>query len=152
MNEYMVFIWIGLGVLLGLVEAFTLQLVSIWFAVAAFITVIPALMHTSPSVQILVFVVSAAVLLVCTRPFVKRAVHMKKESTNADMLIGQPAQVVETIDNAKDAGKVHISGLDWTARTVDGRVAEPGDCVIVDRIEGVKLIVRADAPAAEVKA
>ena len=42
-----------------------------------------------------------------------------------------------------DEGRVEVNGISWTARSSDGANFRKGELVTVERIEGVKLIVKA---------
>ena len=55
--------------------------------------------------------------------------------------IGREAVVTQAIDNLKGEGQVNVSGSIWTARSMDQTVIPKGASVLVDAIEGVKLIV-----------
>ena len=64
--------------------------------------------------------------------------------TNAESLIGREAIVSEGINNLKDEGAVKVNGQEWTARTGDNDITlAAGTVVVIERIEGVKLIVTA---------
>ena len=68
----------------------------------------------------------------------------KKETrTNIDSIIGERCIVTEKIDNIHGTGKVRLNGMDWSARSADSdTLYEVDDIVYVDRVEGVKLIVK----------
>ena len=135
------YLWIGLAILLGVAEAVTIQLVAVWFAVGALAAVIPAALGASVTVQFGVFVAVSAVTLILTRPLVKKVLTPRRERTNADRLIGTIGVVIEEIDNFRSKGRVTLSGLDLAARSEDGEIIPPGAEVLVNRIEGVTLIV-----------
>ena len=78
------------------------------------------------------------------RPLAKRYINPRTQRTNADRLVGREAIVTETIDNLASTGQASIAGQVWTARGEDNTPIEAGTRVRVLRIEGVKLIVRAD--------
>ena len=67
----------------------------------------------------------------------------ERQKTNAESLIGECAVVVEEVDTLKAQGRVEIHGMEWSAKTdeLDGKIAK-GKVVVVDGIQGVKLIVR----------
>ncbi|MBR6334548.1 MAG: NfeD family protein [Clostridia bacterium] len=88
------------------------------------------------------FVVVSGVTLAATRPLVKRITGKKKQALNADRIIGSTAVVSETVDNLKGTGCVKVSGVPWTARSADDSVIETGKSVSVEKIEGVKVIVK----------
>ena len=114
----MLWLWIGLIVLFVIIEAATVQLVTIWFAIGSVAGLIAC----------------AAGLEIFTKG--------RKQPTNADRYIGQEATVTEKISNELSTGAVRIGGLVWTARTVDNSEAEEGERVTVEAIEGAKLLVK----------
>ncbi|HCT16951.1 MAG TPA: NfeD family protein [Ruminococcaceae bacterium] len=138
----MLWIWIGLIVIFVIVEAATVQLVTVWFAVGGIAGLIAYAFGLEIWMQILIFAVVSAVALAVTRPFVKRFTKGRKQPTNADRYIGQEATVTEPISNELSKGAVRIGGLEWTARTVDNSEADKGERVIVEAIEGAKLLVK----------
>lgn len=140
--------WIIAMVVFLVIEAVTVGIVSVWFAIGALFAMVTAMLGTNLWVQITVFLVVSAIALYFTRPLVKKFVNNKVEPTNADMLIGKECRVVETIDNLSGTGAVYVDGKTWTARTVDEEIIPEGQLVKAERIEGVKLIVSKIAPEA----
>lgn len=133
--------WLVLGIILAVVEGVSVQLTAIWFALGAAAAAVAALLDASIGVQAAGFLVVSTLLLLCTRPFAKKVLRVKKQSTNADRVIGQIGVVQETIDNDLGAGRVAVMGLGWAARTMDNRDIPAGEKVRVLAIDGVKLIV-----------
>ena len=140
--------WIISMVVFLVIEAVTVGIVSVWFAIGALFAMVTAMLGANLWVQITVFLVVSAIALYFTRPLVKKFVNNKVEPTNADMLIGKECRVVETIDNLSGTGAVYVDGKTWTARTVDEEIIPEGQLVKAERIEGVKLIVSKIAPEA----
>ena len=140
--------WIIAMVVFLVIEAVTVGIVSVWFAIGALFAMVTAMLGANLWVQITVFLVVSAIALYFTRPLVKKFVNNKVEPTNADMLIGKECRVVETIDNLSGTGAVYVDGKTWTARTVDEEIIPEGQLVEAERIEGVKLIVSKIAPEA----
>lgn len=134
--------WIVAIVLFVVVEALTVQLVTIWFAAGAVGGLIACLFKLPLWAQIAIFVAVSLVALIVTRPLVKRFNSSKKLATNVDRNIGEVAIVTESIDNEYSQGAVKIGGLEWTARSSDGEKIEKDEKVIVEAVEGVKLMVR----------
>ena len=137
MDLFMLIFWIVLLVVLLIVEAATVQLVTIWFAIGAAAALIALWL------QWVLFVVVSAVTLAATRPLVRKITKQKTQPTNADRCIGETAMVTEDIDNIAGKGRVEVNGISWTARSSDGANFRKGELVTVERIEGVKLIVKA---------
>ncbi len=140
----MLWFWIILTVALVVIEAVTVQLMTIWFAVGAIGGLIASAFNLEIWLQILIFVAVSAIALIATRPIVRRFTNTIKEPTNADRYIGQTAVVTEPIDNIHGKGAVTIGGLEWTARTADGTNVEKDALVTVEKIDGAKFIVKAN--------
>ena len=80
--------------------------------------------------------------LVIIRPLARKYADPRRESTNADRVVGAEGVVTQAIDNLKAQGQITVNGAPWTARTEEGCPAIPaGSRVRVLRIEGVKVIV-----------
>lgn len=135
-------IWIGIAVILGVIEAITLGLITIWFAAGALVAAIAALFHAPMPLQIVIFFVVSCVLLYFTKPLAQRKLKIGKEKTNVDALAGQTALVTENI-RPYHTGQVKVNGQIWTAITDLSDLTIPaGIQVRIQGVEGVKLIVR----------
>lgn len=144
MQGYVIF-WLILAVALGVAEAASVQLVAIWFCLAALCSMIGAVCGLSIGWQIGIFVLVSLLLLLATRPFVKKVLRVRRVRTNADMVEGGEGLVTESIDNLRGVGRVEAMGLDWSARSESGEEISAGEKVRVLRIDGVKLIVEKEA-------
>ena len=138
----MLWIWIALLAIFIIIEATTAQLLTIWFAVGAFASLLTSFVTDNVAIQIGVFVIVSAIVLAVTRPIVKKITKRNVQPTNADMYIGQEGIITETVSNIDAKGLVKVKGSVWTARSADERKSIPeGTRVKVLKIEGVKLIV-----------
>ncbi|MBQ5329392.1 MAG: NfeD family protein [Oscillospiraceae bacterium] len=137
----MPFIWLIVAVILGIMEAVTVSLISVWFAIGALAAIIPAYFGVPLWGQILVFLAVSAIAFAFTKRFFKDVVKVKKQPTNSDGLIGTDGIVTAEINNLEGAGKVYISGLTWSARSKNGETIPEGAVVTVDKIEGATLVV-----------
>ena len=122
-------------------EAATAQLISIWFAGGGLAGLIAHFLHAPFWLQVIAAAVATLILLLATRPLVRRFLRGKETRTNAGRVVGRTAVVTEPIDNVLAKGRVSVLGSDWTARSLDGGAIPAGAQVRVERIEGVKLIV-----------
>ncbi|MCT4661252.1 MAG: NfeD family protein [Tissierellales bacterium] len=134
--------WLVLAVILAIIELLSLNLTTIWFALAALISFFVALTGLSTMVQIVVFLITSILLLIFTKPFVQKYLKVGSEKTNIDSLIGKEALVKEDINNIEAQGLAYINGQTWTARNIVDQVVPAGTIVIVEKIEGVKLIIK----------
>ena len=135
-------VWLVIAVVLAVVEASTAQLVCIWFALGAICSMITAMITDSVWVQVVVFVFSTAVFLVLTRKIVRRLTDAKASKTNAEALIGREFIIQEEVDNDKETGTVKASGIVWSVRNSVEGVIPSGTRVIIEKIEGVKLLCK----------
>lgn len=143
MGEYMVWVWLALLVLFIITEVATVQLTTIWFAGGALVSMLLAVFGVkSLVIQIAAFLIVSIILLIVTRPLVKKYINKKSQPTNADRCIGEKAVVTEEINNLLGKGAAKINGVEWTARSENDENIEIGTTVTVVRIDGVKLIVK----------
>ncbi len=136
----MAIVWIAAMVVFAVIEFATYQLVSVWFVGGALAGLIAEQCGASEVVQILVFALVTGLLLICTRPLVKK-LKAPKAQTNVGELIGREAVVTKGIDNVLGEGEAKVNGNFWTARSADGSRIPEGKVVKIKEIEGVKLIV-----------
>jgi membrane protein implicated in regulation of membrane protease activity len=136
-------LWLIAFLVFAIVEGITpTALVSIWFAIGALAALITSALTDSPVAQCVVFLVVSALAFALVRPLARRYFTPKTEATNAQRLVGEPAVVVQRIDNLSASGQVQLRGQVWSARNETDEVLEAGSRVTVLRIEGVKLIVQ----------
>lgn len=140
MDYAMLIVWGTVMVVTIVAEIATTQMISIWFSCASLVSLVLACFNAPRWAQFCVFVAITALLLILTRPIVKK---LKKQyvRTNADMNIGKTAIVTETIHNELSQGRATIGGVSWKAVSADGNVIEKDETVTIQDIEGAKLIV-----------
>lgn len=136
------FMWLAAIVVFLLLEAASYQFICIWFSGGALGALIAFGLGASLNLQILIFFIVSALLLILTRPFVKKVVGSRRTKTNVESLPGKKAVVTERINNLEDKGKAKLDGMVWTARSSDDSVIEEGSTVSVVEVSGVKLIVK----------
>ena len=134
--------WLAAAIALGLLEAATSQLVSIWFSCGAVCALAACLLGMDVTVQCIVFVASSALILLCTRPFVRKLTKPTVFKTNTDSLIGKTAIVTRAPDEPGKCGEAKVDGKYWSISSIDGEPLDEGNCVTVEKIEGVSLIVK----------
>ncbi len=137
----MYIVWAAAIILFSVFEAVTAQLLSIWFVLGSIAGLIAALCGAPVIVQVIVFIAVTVVSLIATRPIVKKYLNTRIEKTNFDRCLGTDAVVVEDIDNLAPSGQVKADGKIWTARSADASVIPKDSVVVVEKIDGVKLIV-----------
>ncbi len=138
--------WIIAAVVFGIIESATVALLTIWFALGAVAAAVAAQLGASIAAQVGTFVLTSAVFLCLTRPFLKKIAVKKPQKTNVDRFIGAEGMVTEAIDRMSGLGQVKVGGQIWSAVSEDGSPIDKGKVVEVLKISGVKLVVR---PAAK---
>ena len=135
--------WLVLFVVLLVIEIFTMGLTTVWFAGGSIFAFILAYVGFGLPVQIIVFLLSSIILLVLTRPIAVKFFNKERQHTNAESLIGQKAVVIERINSLHSVGRAEVNGMEWAAKTeAPEGIIEVGEVVIIEGIQGVKLIVR----------
>ena len=143
MENSMTAVWVVLMIVFLVIEGSAPGLVSIWFALGALAALISSMLGAQLWLQAVWFIVVSLLALIATRPLAKKYVNSRAQATNADMLIGQECVVKETVNQLAETGAVAIGGKIWTARADStDTILEEGSIAVVERIEGVKLIVR----------
>jgi membrane protein implicated in regulation of membrane protease activity len=138
-------LWFGIIVATLILESQTADLVAIWFAPGAFVSLILSFFNVQFWVQFGVFIGVTVLGLILSftwiRPMMRK--RNKVEKTNVDALAGKLAMVEEDVNNAVPTGVVKINGQLWTARMEDPTLtAVKGDWIEIVRVEGAKLICR----------
>lgn len=143
MEQYMVYIWLAVLVITIVIEAFTVELVSIWISGGALISMILSFIDGIPYwVEIIVCIVSSILLLVIFRPLVMKRLKKIDRRTNADSMIGVKCSVIQDI-TPLEHGKVSLNGVSRTAICQDeSATIKSGAIVEIVAIEGNKLIVK----------
>jgi len=127
------------------IEAETCEIVAMWFLPGAVASLVLSLCKIDWWIQVIVFVALSAIFLILAKTVLKKYIikNVGKEKTDTDLLIGRSAKVEEDIVNSDERGAVKINGQIWSARMADdSETASVGESVIVESIQGVKLICR----------
>jgi membrane protein implicated in regulation of membrane protease activity len=134
-------VWVIAAVIFALIEAATTSLTTLWFVIGALVAAVAALLGAGIAVQVILFFAVSILLLILTRPLLKKRMQVGKEKTNVDALVGKRAKVTKEIGRL-EAGEVRVNGLTWVAIPRDpDRTYTVGSEVTITRVEGVKLIV-----------
>jgi membrane protein implicated in regulation of membrane protease activity len=133
--------WLLILAVLIFIEIITLGLSTIWFAVGALVAFIISLFFDNLILEIILFLIISLALLYFTRPLVLKYIHPKHAKINYEGVIGKNAEVLITIDNISQTGKVNVEGQEWSARSYEGSIIEKGSTVRIQSITGAKLLV-----------
>ncbi len=131
-------VWLVTAIVLAIIEASTINLVTIWFIASALVALLLAYLGVSTPIQIAVFVLLGVVLLVLTKKPLEKLLKKTKQKTNADRVLDMTGIVTEDITENKP-GEVKVDGKKWTA--ISTQTIKEGSKVKILKIDGVKLIV-----------
>ncbi len=135
----MSFTWIILFAVLILIEIFTINLVSIWFAIGALTSFLVSLLTDSTWIQILTFILVSIITLLLTKKIVSKLKDKEVTPTNLDRVIGTVGLVTKKI-SLLEPGEVKAGGKMWSA--ISNENIDINTEVKILSIEGVKLIVK----------
>ena len=139
--------WLALALILGVVEAATVDLVFLMLAGGALAATVAALVGLGFAGQVLIGVVVAVALLGVVRPVAKRHLEGRNDerAIGTARYVGQVGTALEPIDEKR--GLIDLEGDTWTARI------EAGDTPItantqarVTAVSGATLVVTAVSP------
>ena len=141
-EQYMIWIWLGVFVLSLGIEAASQDLLSIWFGLGslAALCVSPALPFWA---EIIVFLVVSSVTLLFTRPLIKKIMDKQVRKTNSDEFIGKRVKAISEIDKY-NAGEVKLNGIVYNAILPedDYETIEKDSIVEVIAVKGNKVVVK----------
>ena len=132
--------WVGIAVVLAVVELMSLDLVLLMFALGALGAAVAAGLGGPVWLALLVFaVVSTALLFLVRPPLVERLHAGPTLQTGHQNLVGRDALVIEPVDSR--SGRVKLASEVWSARTDGGESFDTGAEVHVIRIDGATAVV-----------
>lgn len=133
----MFYFWLIVIIFLGLLEAITINLVSIWFIISGLIALIASFIIDNFIIQFGIFVILGIALMLPTRKLLQQKL-IRQEKTNLDRVIGMKGIVTEDITK-NNIGEVKVDGKKWSA--VSKHSLKKDTQVKILKINGVKLEV-----------
>jgi membrane protein implicated in regulation of membrane protease activity len=139
--------WVLLGAILLVLEIFTAGFFMLPFAIGAGFAAVLEFLRASEIVDIGVgwqwvgFLVVSAVALWGLRRFSDRVTHEPPQKVGVDRVLGKTGIVIEELDPSSTKGRVRVTSEEWRGETSDGTSLSVGTRVMVERVEGARLIV-----------
>ena len=97
-------IWLIIAGVCLIAEIITSGFLVFWLSIGSLISMIVSLFTDNIFIQTAVFVISSAILIFATKPFVKKFAKTKNVKTNAFSIIGQNGIVTKDIDSINSKG------------------------------------------------
>ncbi|MDD2627888.1 MAG: NfeD family protein [Clostridia bacterium] len=135
-------VWLIASSIMFILEIFTVGFLLFFPAIGAFLAFIFAVFGATSELQVIVFVVTSLLMIAFIRPIVTKFFKSKDVAMNSKSVIGKNGIVIKTINNLDGRGQIKVAGEIWTAVSEsDDEIAE-GTTVLVQKVEGVKLVVK----------
>ena len=135
------YVWLILAGIFVIGEVLTSGFLIFWFSLGSLIAMIVSFFIPDVIVQTTVFLISSVILILATKPLVKKFANIDTIKTNAQSIIGKKGLVTKDINSIKATGQVKIEGELWSAIGKDDMDIPKGTEVEVVEIKGVKVIV-----------
>ena len=144
-EAYISWIWVGIFVVLVVIEAATQGLTTIWGAASALIMVFISQTGMNIGWQILLFLVMTLGFVVTTRPVLVKKLKVGNNSTNVDTMIGEEVIVTKAISTFEKGEARSKNGVIWSVTSTDGTDIVEGAVCTVQSVEGNTLRIAVKA-------
>ena len=144
-EAYISWIWVGIFVVLVVIEAATQGLTTIWGAASALIMVFISQTGMSIGWQILLFLVMTLGFVVTTRPVLIKKLKVGNNRTNVDTMIGEQVIVTKAVSTFEKGEARSKNGVIWAVTGTDGTEIGEGSVCTVQSVEGNTLRIERKA-------
>lgn len=137
-------LWLIIAIVFFIVEAATINLTTIWFAIGALLALGAAFLGYSFATQVLIFTIVSIVTLILFLIVFKPRLKSKNREvprTNADRIIDQVGVVTREINPLAGTGLILVNKEEWSASSLDNSIIPVGTRVVVRKLSGVKAVV-----------
>ena len=136
-------LWIIFSGIFFIIEMFTVGFLIFWFGIGSLIAMISSFFIDSITIQTTIFLVSSVILLFATRPFANKFAKTENSTkTNAYSIEGKTGKVIKEINPIEGSGQIKVNGEIWSAKSNDNSLISQGTEIVVEKIDGVKAIVK----------
>ena len=135
-------VWIAIGIICLIIEIFTPGFLFMSFGIGAILTgAVEWIFTLEPPYPILIFAVITFLVFISMRKLSKKLISESTEETNIYALKGKNGKVMKEIPT-DGKGYVKIGGEEWSAVSVDNTKIAKEEKVVIENVEGNKLIVK----------
>ncbi len=146
MPELWFWFWAILAVILIVLEIFTAGFFMLPFGIGAGVAAVLAFFDVGGAYAVVwqwgAFIVVSGVALVLLRRFAERITHEPPERVAGDRLLGKSGVMIQPQNPDTSVGMAMIGTEEWRAETEERKPLSPGTKVVVDKVEGPRVIVR----------
>jgi len=136
-------VWIIVAALTLIIELMSVSVVFVFLTIGALITALLTWLGvvSGLNAQLLCFsVVSVLSMVLLRKPF-KFWLKKSDNGTEYSEYLGDKATVIKAIPD-QDEGRVFYRGTEWIALSEDQKAIETGKLVVIQALDGIKLIVK----------
>jgi len=134
--------WLAMAIIFMIAELFTTGFFLLAFGIGAGVAAIAAYLGVDPFLQVLIFILVSAVVVLMIRPIAKRLNERQRNFVGSDRVLEKRARALTEINPALGVGMVRVDAEEWRAVSEGGGVIAKDTIVEVLRIDGTKLVVR----------
>lgn len=135
------YVWLILAGVFVIGEVLTSGFLIFWLGLGALIAMAVSFITDNIIIQTTVFLISSVILILATKPLVKKFANTETVKTNVSSIIGKKGLVTKDINSINSTGQVKIDGELWSAIGENDMEISKGTEVEVVEIKGVKVIV-----------
>ena len=112
-----VLFWAAVFVAFVVAELATVQLISVWLALGALVTMLFTVIFEGTTLlsQLGVFIIVSGIFLLVTFPWLKKRRNKGHVSTNQELYVGMTATVIEEIDRGHRTCQTRRCGLECSS-------------------------------------
>ena len=143
MEQYIVYIWGAIAILMIVLEIICTGVLQVWFAIGAICAgVVAYFQPTNYLLQLLVFLITSGVLVFIGSMIFKNKKDLTKKGQNPVFsIIGKEAVVTKEINTTEGSGQIKVGGEFWSAKSTKDDIIFVDTKVKVLEIDGVKAVV-----------
>lgn len=136
-----VMLWLSLTFIFVILEIYIPSLITIWFALAAILTIPITFFFENSKIEILFFFVLSVCFIIFTRPYAKKFLLKNKENFDSSM-VGCKVEILNIIrsENDEKIYEVRFKGAIWTALSNDS--FSIGENATITEFKGNKIIIK----------
>lgn len=135
------YVWLILAGVFVIGEVLTSGFLIFWLGLGSLIAMAVSFITDNIIIQTTVFLISSVILILATKPLVKKFANTETVKTNVSSIIGKKGLVTKDINSINSTGQVKIDGELWSAIGENDMEISKGTEVEVVEIKGVKVIV-----------
>jgi membrane protein implicated in regulation of membrane protease activity len=142
LGDHLTETWLGVAILLGIAEMFSLDLILGMLALGALVGMVSGILGAGFAVSAIVAALASVACLAVVRPPLVKRLHSGPElKLGHGKLVGQQGVVTQRITGL-EVGRIKLAGEIWSAAPYDDTLSiEPGATVEVLQIRGATAYV-----------